>query len=190
MAEEIGHPLTPEQTALLDRYHDWLLDEAIPAGGLGSGETDRIGDRHLADSLIYRRFFEPPPVLWDLGSGAGLPGVPLAILLPDTECVLVDRSGRRVQLLKRVVRVLGLDNVTVRQDEITRLQDPVPVVVSRASLPPEQLRPHLVRILEPGGIAVVGGSWVSRPEHDGWATEEVTLVSLDRTVWLLIMRRQ
>lgn len=190
VAEELGHPLTPDQDALLHQFHDWLLTEALAAGGIGPRETDRIQDRHIADSLIYAKFFAVPPILWDLGSGVGLPGIPLAIMFPETEHVLIDRSGRRVNLMKRAIRVLGLDNVTVRQEEIARLQGPVPVVVSRASLPPEQLRTHLERFLEPGGVAVIGGSWVAPPVHDGWITEEVVLRSLDRRVWLLIMRRQ
>ena len=92
--------------------------------------------------------------------------------------------------MKRVVRVLGLDNVVVRQDDIARLRGPVPVVVTRATLPPDELKAHLERILEPGGVAVAGGSWVAPPEHPGWTTEEAGRGSLDRPVWLLIMRRQ
>ena len=190
MAESLGHALSPGQVEVLDRFHDWIATEGVAAGGIGPAEIGRIHDRHIADSLLFARFFEPPPTLWDLGSGIGLPGIPLAVLHPGTECVLIDRSGRRVSLMKRVVRVLGLDNVVVRQDDIARLRGPVPVVVTRATLPPDELKAHLERILEPGGVAVAGGSWVAPPEHPGWTTEEAGRGSLDRPVWLLIMRRQ
>ncbi|MFO7298824.1 MAG: class I SAM-dependent methyltransferase [Actinomycetes bacterium] len=190
MAEEIGHPLDPDQVELLDRYRHWLATEAVTAGGIGPAEIDRLDDRHIADSILYAAFFSPPERAWDLGSGVGLPGIPLAVLLPDTDFVLIDRSGRRVDLLKRAVRVLGLENATVRQEDMSRLRGEVPVIVSRASLPPDELAPIARRLLAPGGIAVVGGSWVAPPEHDGWETRVVQSRSLDRTVWVLIMRRQ
>lgn len=190
MAEDLGHTLTGDQIELIDLYHQWILTEAVPAGGIGPAEVDRLPDRHLADSLLYARFFAPPKRLWDLGSGIGLPGIPLAVLLPETECVLIDRSGRRIELMKRAVRVLGLSNVVVRKDEIARLDGPVSVVVTRASLPPDRLLPHLERIVATGGVAVAGGSWVARPVHSGWVTEEAARGSLDRPVWLLIMRQQ
>jgi 16S rRNA G527 N7-methylase RsmG len=111
-------------------------------------------------------------------------------MLPETRLVLVDRSGRRVALLRRVVRVLELPNVEVRQEEISRIQGPIPVVVSRASLPPGEMAEHVGSLLAADGVAVLGGSWVTPPVAAGWETIEVWSGSLDRRVWLLIMRRQ
>src|SRR5690606_33665571 len=75
VAEDLGHTLTGDQIELIDLYHQWILTEAVPAGGIGPAEVDRLPDRHLADSLLYARFFAPPKRLWDLGSGIGLPGI-------------------------------------------------------------------------------------------------------------------
>lgn len=126
----------------------------------------------------------------DLGSGVGLPGIPLAILLPETTVTLVDRAGRRVDLIKRAMRILDLDNVEVLQVEIEALDREFDAVVSRATIPPLKMQEHANRLLAPGGIAVLGGSWRSQPEFTGWEAVEIPAEVLDRAVWILIMRRE
>lgn len=168
----------------------WLANEAMVSGGIGPREVDRIDTRHLADSLIFAHFVTNPDVIWDLGSGVGLPGVPLAILFPETRFVLIDRSRRRTDLVNRAVRMLRLENVEVELADITKLDGEVGVMVSRASLPPGQLTGPVNAHLRPGGIAIVGGSWQAPPMVDGWVTEEVRLDALDRPVWFLMMRQQ
>ncbi len=150
----------------------------------------RLHDRHIADSLLFAGGFDRiPDQISDLGSGAGLPGIPLAVMLPETEFVLVDRSGKRVDLMRRAARILDLPNVMVRQGEIEGLTDPVPAIVSRATLAPDHSLALLERLLTRGGRAVVGGSWVAPPDHPGFETLELNSKVLDRTIWLLIMRR-
>lgn len=190
-AEHVGLDLQPEQIVQMDRYRIWLTDEAMPAGGIGPDESDRIDQRHLADSVLFAA--EIPveaEVVWDLGSGAGLPGIPLAICLPEKEMVLIDRAGRRVDLLRRAVRVLELANCSVSHVDIGDLSGEVDVIVSRASLPSQELLSAAKSLLRPGGTAIAAGSWRSRPEHEGWTTIEIPPQVLDQTVWLLIMRRE
>ncbi len=189
MAAEIGHPLLDPDLDRLQAFCDWLRSEAIPAGALGAAETDRLHDRHIADSLLFANLLEGSDRVIDLGSGAGLPGIPLAVMLPETHFVLLDRSGKRVDLMRRAKRILELQNVEVIQGEIESLGQPVPALVSRATLPPDRARPLLWSLLEPGGRAVLGGSWVVAPTHEGFETVEVESKILDRTIWLLIMRR-
>ena len=189
MAAEIGHPLLDPDLDRLQAFCDWLRSEAIPAGALGPAEADRLHDRHIADSLLFATLLERPDRVVDLGSGAGLPGIPLAVMLPETQFVLLDRSGKRVDLMRRAKRILELQNVEVVQGEIESLGQPVPALVSRATLPPDRARPLLWSLLEPGGRAVLGGSWVVAPTHEGFETVEVESKILDRTIWLLIMRR-
>lgn len=190
VATELGRPLNSGQTQSLETFGKWLTTEAVASGGIGPNETSRIDSRHLADALLFARFLDQPDQIWDLGSGVGLPGIPLAILLPGTRFVLIDRSAKRVDLINRAVRVLRLDNVESEIADITNLDGDVDVIVSRASLPPDQLTGPVMACLRPGGIAIVGGSWRSPPVVDGWVTEEVRLDALDRTVWFLMMRRQ
>lgn len=183
--------ITETQIELLTRYRDWLRDEAVPAGGLGPRELNRLERRHLADSLLFAAGFDGDPTrVRDLGSGVGLPGIPLAIVFPHSEFELIDRSGRRVDLARRALRVLGLENARVIQGEMAHSRVRVPIIVSRASLPAEELRDVAFAQLEKGGIAVVGGSWTARPTLSGWETMEIPSEILDQPVWLLIMRRQ
>lgn len=189
VARYLDLDLDPGQLDRLRIFRDWLKTEAIPAGGLGPAETPRLESRHLADSLLFAVGLpEYAETVWDLGTGVGLPGIPLAICLPNIEFVLIDRSGRRVGLLGRLVRILDLDNCEVRQGEIDKLAGSCDAIVARASLPPARLRMVAPGLLRPGGVAVVGGSWLRRPEYPGWEVVEIPAMVLDQTVWLLIMR--
>lgn len=182
---------SPEQLARLDRYRDWLLTEAMVAGGLGPNEGSRIDSRHIADSLLFARGFEQTPGrILDVGSGVGLPGIPLSIVMPETEFVLLDRSAGRVELMRRVSRILDLPNVEVREGDIAGWTEPVDGIVSRGSLSPERAALVFPRHLAPGGRAVIGGSWASPPDLTGFDLLEVPATVLDQTVWLLIMPHQ
>lgn len=190
LAEIGGRQLDEDALGRLDRYQQWLFDEAIPAGGIGPREAERLATRHIGDSLLFSVPIPGTPErVVDFGSGAGLPGIPLAILLPDTALVLIDRSGRRIDLLRRAKRVLGLDNVEVVQGEIESHRFREQVIVSRATLPPEAAGERFESMLADEGLAVLGGSWERRPAQAGWETLEVASRVLDQPVWLLIMRR-
>jgi len=98
--EFLGLRLDQDQIEKLARYRDWLRDEAIPAGGLGPKERRRLESRHIADSLLFGAGFGAVPEhVRDLGSGVGLPGIPLAVAHPRSQLELVDRSQRRVDLM-------------------------------------------------------------------------------------------
>lgn len=183
-----GVDLTEHQAALLGTYRDWLADEAMVAGGIGPREEERLDERHIGDSLFFGAKLPDVAEVWDLGSGVGLPGIPLAVLRPETEFVLLDRAGRRADLMKRAVRILDLENVQVLQGEIAHIPEPVPAIVSRATLPPDVGGKALSALLQPDGIAIVGGSWRERPIYEDWETHDVGSEVLDHPVWLLIMR--
>lgn len=186
-----GIQLTPEMVLRLAAFQEWLRTEAIPAGGLGPGEGDRLPERHVADSLLFATGWRErrPRSILDIGSGVGLPAIPLAIAHPGTEVTALDRSGRRIRLARRAVRVLGLSNLRPVQGDVSDATSTYPAVVSRASIPPERLLPDLARLVRPGGVAVLGGSHLSRPEHAGYETVEIPTEVLDRAAWILIMGR-
>lgn len=194
-----GFPLSPEAAGRLLRFGEWLATEATAAGGLGPAEPERIWPRHLADSLVlgFPWATQAPPALCDLGAGVGLPGIPLAVALPDTAVTLIDRSGRRCRLMRRAARILGLD-VDIRQQDVER--DPIeafPAVVSRAAFPPERAVALAAAGLSPGGTAVLalqhGGTTPDLPVVPAACTAELVLVPadiLDAPVWLLRMQHR
>jgi 16S rRNA (guanine527-N7)-methyltransferase len=134
-----------------------------PAYGLVKVQNrDELIVKHILDSLapvnILRSLLEgkQTPAIADIGSGSGLPGIPLAICMPKAEFTLVERMGRRAGFLLNVLAVLGLSNVRVEEAEMEKLpiQDAggFDLIVFRAfkALEPVMLK-GLLRLLAPGG---------------------------------------
>lgn len=174
--------------ARLATYRSWLTTEAVAAGGIGPGEVDRVDSRHLADSLLFAGVWGEgmdAPIL-DVGSGVGLPGIPLALALPHRHFVLLDRSGRRIRLLRRAVRILDLPNVVVVEDDIAEFDWANHAVISRASLSATALLELVPAKGRPADL-LVGGSHRERPEVPGFETIEVPAEILAQSVWILRM---
>ena len=186
-----GVALSDTQIGRLADYRHWLATEAKTAGGIGPDEVDRLDTRHIADSLLFGSQIEANHIdIWDFGTGVGLPGIPLAILFPTRRLTLIDRSGRRVRLARRAIRILELDNVSVVQSDVTKISGSADVIVARASLTAEMIAPVAMNHLRTPGICLVGGSWVEEPRVPGWETVQISLDDLDRPVWILKMRAQ
>ena len=186
-----GLNLAPFQLDLLGNLADWLVAEAIPAGGLGPAEGSVVYSRHLADSLLFagpwpkRQGF--PPTILDIGAGVGLPGLPLAISWPSSRVTLLERSVRRADLARRAVRLLGLENVDVAPVQLREWKTPAEMLVCRAVGSPDRLRGDLQRLLSPTGVAVIGGSHSSPTAYQGFSTCQVPSNVVGNPVWLLIM---
>lgn len=97
---------------LARRFTAALADEGEKRGLIGPLELPRIWTRHVLNSALVAPLLRPGTV-GDIGSGAGLPGLVLAIARPDVHCVLIEPMERRVAWLGEQVDALGLDNVTV-----------------------------------------------------------------------------
>lgn len=191
-AEWAGISLSHAQEAGLAVLADWLESEAIEAGGLGGAEADRIWPRHVADSLTFAagwRNATPPRSLLDVGSGVGLPGIPLALTHPNTAVMLLDRSERRIGLAKRAIRILGLDNVHTLHGEADQHQSTYAAVTMRAVNPLPAALDVVGGFLSPGGVGVLAASRRRAPIAEG---ERVTVIEipssvLDSPAWLLRM---
>lgn len=159
IAEACGLTPSTVQIEQLLRFRAFLETEGVVAGAIGPHEADRLIDRHVGDALVYLRGLgDTTHRVLDVGSGVGVPGIPIAIARPDLEVVLLDRSGRRTVLAKRAVRILGLPNVEVRQEEVHRVTDHWDAVTFSASLPVRDAAILVRRILTPDGVGVVGVS--------------------------------
>lgn len=127
------------------KYLQLLLEENQKYNLTAITNVDDILLDHFQDSLSILKIYEMKKVksLIDVGSGAGFPGIPLAIMLPDVSICLIEVNLKKVYFLNLVIDALGLQNVTViSQDWRTFLRSegkPVDLVVARASLPVDEL---------------------------------------------------
>jgi 16S rRNA (guanine527-N7)-methyltransferase len=196
-----GITLASEQQELLSTYAEWLVAEAIPAGGLGPREADRIWSRHVGDAITFASAWEaPPPEILDVGSGVGLPGIPLAVCWPDTMVTVLDRGGRRVRLLHRIARILAIPNIVVAQGDVFSVADEWHGMAFRGAVKPAEGVGLAARLLEPGCTAAFGLS--RRQERPDTADDLINLAGafgmeadvypvpteiLDAPSWLLRM---
>jgi len=198
-----GYPLDDTAAEMLETYARWLEAEAIPAGGLGPREGGRIWSRHVADSILFAVGWPDgaPREILDVGSGVGLPGIPLGMLWPDAELTLLDRGGRRIRLLRRIVRVLELDNVHIAQGDVFDVADEWSGIVYRGSVKAPESVGLSARLLGISGTSVLGLSRKAQPPDRtrdlvgvanamGLEAEIVGVPPeiLDAPAWLLIMR--
>lgn len=100
---------------LAERYVALLADTGIAHGLLGPRETARLWDRHVLNCAVIHPVFDRGATVVDIGSGAGLPGIVLAICRPDLRVHLVEPLARRTVWLQRTVEELSLENVSVHR---------------------------------------------------------------------------
>jgi 16S rRNA (guanine527-N7)-methyltransferase len=128
----------------------------VERGVLGPGETERIWDRHLLNCAVVAELVPSSGELVDIGSGAGLPGIVLAMLLPDVNVVLVESMTRRTTFLAECVEALALNNVEVRtgraEDMAGRLR--ADVVTARAVARLDRLAVLAAGVARPGGLVL------------------------------------
>lgn len=143
------------------QYVDILASRGIDWGLLGPREGERLWERHVLNSIAAAPLFPTDATVVDVGSGAGLPGIPLAILRPDLRVTLLESLLRRVNFLEVAVEELGLtDRVAVvraRAEEHTGRYD---VVTCRAVAPLPRLLTWCLPLVASGGrlIALKGSS--------------------------------
>ncbi|BBZ36568.1 16S rRNA (guanine(527)-N(7))-methyltransferase RsmG [Mycolicibacterium confluentis] len=138
------------------RYAQLLCTAGVERGLLGPRESERVWDRHLLNSAAIAELVEPNERVLDVGSGAGLPGIPLAIARPDVSVGLIEPLLRRANFLSEVVAELDLPNVTVirgRAEDRAVLAEHggADVVTSRAVAALDKLSRWCLPLVRPGG---------------------------------------
>jgi 16S rRNA (guanine527-N7)-methyltransferase len=141
---------------LARRYANILATDGIIRGLIGPRETARLWDRHLLNCAVVADLVPRRATLLDIGSGAGLPGIVLAMLLPEVQVTLLEPMARRVEFLDECRMALGLRNVTVlrgRAEEV-RGQVRAQVVTARAVAPLDRLAGLAIPLVQPGGMVL------------------------------------
>jgi 16S rRNA (guanine527-N7)-methyltransferase len=154
-------------------YHESLATDGSVRGFIGPREVPRLWDRHILNCGVIGEAMDEGISVADIGSGAGLPGIPLAIARPDLNITLIEPLLKRSVYLNEVKEALNLDNVTVirgrAEEKVVRKQvGLVDIVTSRAVAPLGKLATWSLPLVKIGGrmVAMKGSSVEEEIERD------------------------
>jgi len=164
-----------ERLPLAERYAEHLATTGVEWGLVGPREASRVWERHVLNCAVVADLVPPAARVLDIGSGAGLPGIPLALARPDLRVVLVEPLARRVEWLRTVLADLELpvevERGRAEDTPIRRRWEGADVVTSRAVAPLHRLAAWCLPLVRPGGmmLAVKGMSAPAEVERDARA---------------------
>ncbi len=164
-----------DRLPLARRYAEHLATTGVEWGLVGPREAERVWDRHVLNCAVVADLIPDGARVLDIGSGAGLPGIPLALARPDLRIVLVEPLARRVEWLRMVLDDLDLPIEVERgraEDTLVRKRwEGADVVTSRAVAPLHRLAAWCLPLVRPGGmmLAVKGMSAPAEVERDARA---------------------
>ena len=152
-----------EQFAQLDAlYRDWNSKINV----ISRKDIDNLYEHHVLHSLAIAKLlpFQPGSTVMDVGTGGGFPGIPLAIMFPECQFLLIDSIGKKIKVASEVAQALGLTNVVCKQERAEEEKQKFDFVVSRAVMP----MPELVKLIRknisnkqrnavPNGLVVLKG---------------------------------
>ncbi|RZJ81042.1 MAG: 16S rRNA (guanine(527)-N(7))-methyltransferase RsmG [Chryseobacterium sp.] len=126
--------LTAQQIERFDQLYDLYSFWNAQINVVSRKDIDELYERHILHSLGIAKFctFKPGEKILDVGTGGGFPGIPLAILFPETQFHLVDSIGKKIKVVTEVATALGLDNVKASHLRAEQVTDKYDFVVSRA----------------------------------------------------------
>ena len=169
-----------EQFAQLDAlYRDWNSKINV----ISRKDIDNLYEHHVLHSLAIAKWipFMPGTTIMDVGTGGGFPGIPLAILFPECQFLLIDSIGKKIKVATEVAAALGLTNVVCKQERAEEEKQKFDFIVSRAVMP----LPDLVKLVRknispkhrnamPNGIIVLKGGDLKAEIAPFQKTAEIT----------------
>ncbi|WP_143466048.1 16S rRNA (guanine(527)-N(7))-methyltransferase RsmG [Kribbella sp. ALI-6-A] len=173
--------LFPRAAGRLEVYAELLATEGTLRGLIGPREVPRLWDRHLLNCAVLERLVPEEATVADIGTGAGLPGIVLALVRPDLQVSLVEPLLRRTTFLEEAVEKLGLDNAEVVRGRAEDLRGTTyDVVTSRAVAPLGKLAGWCLPLLDEGGLML---AMKGESAEDELAGAEGELEALGAEVW-------
>jgi 16S rRNA (guanine527-N7)-methyltransferase len=168
-----------ERLPLARRFAEHLATSGVERGLIGPREAPRIWERHVLNCAVVAELVPNGARLVDVGSGAGLPGIPLALARPDTRVVLVEPLARRVDWLREVIADLGVavevERGRAEDDVVRRRWEGADVVTARAVAPLARLAGWCLPLLRPSGqmLAVKGAAAADEVARDAPAVRRL-----------------
>ena len=171
----------PGQIEAIARYADFLVGAGIERGLIGPREGERIWDRHIFNCLPITQLLPEGASLFDIGSGAGLPGVVIALARPDLQVTLIEPLERRVEFLNEVVAAIGdlpfpIQVLRGRAQDIKKSAD---FVTARAVAPLEKLKKMSWHMVKTGGSLLAMKGESAATEMVGVKGAELHEIKLD-----------
>ena len=168
----LGRPLSVLELEAFDKYLALLQKWQRVQRLVGTAEPEWIVENLFLDSLLFLRVLPPDLVaLADVGSGAGFPGIPMKIVLPDLDVTLIESRQRRASFLTAAMRELGLARVRVVSTRVEGVPEGLlgafGAVVMRCAGGMEELLPSVSKLVSPGGMVVCSGPPARRPLEGG-----------------------
>lgn len=157
-----AHTMFGDRLEVADTYVRILAGAGIERGLIGPGEVDRLWDRHVLNSGAVAELVADGETVADVGSGAGLPGIPIALARPDVRVILIEPLLRRAEFLSEAIEELGLEVTVVRgraeEKDVRRQVGELDVVTSRAVAALDKLSRWCIPLVRPGGrmLAIKG----------------------------------
>ena len=192
-ASALGVELTPDACERLLTFEDLLRTRAVPESLVATSDLPRLRERHVLDSLRAVAAVRPADRdAYDLGSGAGLPGVVVAVAMPELAVGLVERRPRRAAFLELVITTLGLENASVVAGRVEDLATPVDVCMARAFAPADDCWRLAEPVLRPDGRLVyfAGLSFGSASVPGAVIVDRLATPVLESAGPVVIMARQ
>ena len=169
----------PERLEEIAAYTHFLTTAGIERGLIGPREGERIWERHIFNCLPVTQLLPRGASLFDIGSGAGLPGIVIALARPDLTVTLIEPLERRVAFLREAVEGLNIEVIRGRAQDVKKSAD---FVTARAVAPLEKLKKMSRHMVKTGGslLAMKGESASAEMKGVKGATlHEITLEGIE-----------